>query len=166
MAGHQLTFLPELKEIRKRGISYMNSMRTAAIPRTEGAILSLAVHDVAVLQYVSGCRNWDIEHVNGNAHTAYAQLSGKERNAPLPTAEIYVAAFSHIRLRTTTFVDQGHGIHQLGVDNWNRRDLLKSALEEFCACIRQGRAPKQNGLEETCAVMNTVLNIQEALEGK
>lgn len=162
MSGHQLVFMPELADIKAKGLRYMNSMRTAAIPRTEGAILSLAVHDISLLLHVAGYYGSFHESeisASGNHHTSHITIK-----TDLVMAEIYVAAFSHIRLRSTSFVTKDNIVTHISPDNWSRLDLLSLQLESFMHSALLEREPQFNNLQQTCAIMELAFRIREALK--
>lgn len=158
MAGHQLTFMKEIEE-NHCTTRFMFSERTGAIPRDEGAVLSLAVHDIAVAHYLTGLDSFVVS-ATGNKHNAKILLSREGE----PRAEILVQSFANIRLRHMTIIPERGPITTIQPDNWNRSDLLELELREFCAAAMEGREPKKNSMRAALAVMNTVFSAQEAID--
>jgi len=160
MSGHQLCFDPDLQGIKGHGVNYINSQRTGAIPRDEGAILSLAVHDVAVAQYLFDAYRFEIEHVSGNLHNAKIVLRyGKS------IVEILVQSFANIKLRYMTLVYCGDLKKVVYPDHWYRTDLLEAELLYFFKCVAEKKQPDINSLDRTIIVMETIFKIMEELDG-
>lgn len=151
MAGHQVTFLPELKT----DTIYMFALRSGAIPREEGAALALMVHDIAVAQYITRARSFEVIEKYGDKHNMKVFLradSGAE-------VDILAQSFSPIRIRYTALVRKYNKIIHLRPDNWDRLDLLKLELEEFVAAVSEKRQPRLNDMERTKIVMDTIFKI-------
>ena len=158
MSGHQLVFLDTFKNINNA--RHFNSMRAGAIPRTEGAILSLAVHDIAVAQHILKSEEFEVLNVEGNMHECKIYL----RSLPNDTVcEIYVSSYSKIRLRNITVVSEDTTII-VSPDNWGRTDLLKLELTHFIECVEKKIIPKFNTFQKTYIIMDTIFKIMNELE--
>ncbi|MCK5018318.1 MAG: hypothetical protein KAS32_14770, partial [Candidatus Peribacteraceae bacterium] len=129
---------------------------------TEGGILSLGVHDLSLVNYVTGNNKWEVTSVQGSKHEAHICLISESK---IISSEIYLSSLSPLRLRHTTFSSKIK-IYSIVPDNWNRLDLLKKELLYFFQCVKENRAPLLNNIESTVAVMNTLFDIQDALERK
>jgi len=159
MAGHQLLFDPEIQgSARSHSPWYMASQRTGAVPRDEGAILSLAVHDIALAHFLFDTETLNVEFVEGNRHNARIVLENRGS-----TAEILVQSFANIRLRHLTIIGR-RGSKFLSPDNWGRYDLLKLELKAFLYCCTAKCQPAINNLEAACNVMKTTLEVQERFD--
>jgi len=159
MSGHQLVFDKNINDCLAP--TYFNSMRAGAIPRTEGAILSLAVHDIAVAQSIFKTEYFKVLSVEGNIHECKIILEsfpGKN------ICEIYVSSFSKIRLRNISIADNS-GMVLLQPDNWLRNDLLKLELKYFIDCIKENKLPIINNFKSTEIIMETIFDIMNKLGG-
>jgi len=158
MSGHQLCFDPRFRKLKYDGVSYINSQRTGAIPRDEGAVFSLAVHDIAVAQYVMEAEGFDIKHISGNLHNAKVVLDSAGRRV-----EILVQSFANIKLRYMTLISE-KGITSIFTDNWYRINLLEEQIKYFINCVRADILPDINSLSRTIIVMETVFKINNAIK--
>ena len=158
MAGHQLVFMPEVAKL-KGVVGFMDSTRAGAIPRTEGSLFSLMVHDIAVAFYVTGADKFICTWAEGNRHEIKASLKGNNGTF----VELYAISVSKVRLRHTTFVTSGNVI-KMHPDNWGRVDILSLEMEFFCGCIEQKHPIEFNGADDAIKVMSTVFAIQDKLE--
>ena len=157
MSGHQLVFTPQINT--GNTITYFNSMRAGAIPRTEGAILSLAVHDIAVAYSLFGNRNFNVFSVEGNKHECKILLCTIPNNYK---CEIYVSSFSNIRLRNITFI-RDNMTTCLQPDNWAHINILEKELLHFLFCCSSKSIPEYNNFHITNKVMNTVFDIMDKI---
>lgn len=173
MGGFQLLQLPELSLAAARHPIFFSSDRTGAIPRTEGAILSLAVHDIAMAYYVFerdpsfdahliGGSHFAIDHASGNKHHAKLSLSLFNKTA---VASILVQSISHIRLRHSSVVCGDGSIFSIAPDNWNRTDLLRDALEMFLMCAKSKSRPPLANITFSARVMMAAFKCLEAIDG-
>jgi predicted dehydrogenase len=160
MSGHQLVFADEIKELRLRDIQYMSSIRSGAIARDEGALMSLAVHDIAILYYLQPTKYY-VKSAQGNKHEAHIYLSDGSRSA-----DIYVKSLSDVKLRHSVFVDDLGRISRFTPECWNRQDLLEKELDYFLDCVKKNETPKINDLETSIRIMETVFEAKEKLETK
>lgn len=158
MAGHQLCFDPRFQKLKCDGVNYINCQRTGAIPRDEGAVFSLAVHDIAVAQYVMDVESFQIKDISGNLHNAKIVLNSRDK-----IVEILVQSFANIKLRHMTLISD-KGIMNISTDNWNRIDLLSAELHYFLNCVRGKVVPDINSLRRTIIVMETVFKINDAIK--
>ena len=158
MAGHQLVFMPEVASLKGR-VAYMNSTRSGAIPRSEGSLFSLMVHDVALAHYVTGVEKFTCSWAEGNKHEIKATLKGPNG----VFVDLYAVSISKVRLRHTTFVTSGN-IVQMTPDNWSRIDILSLEMKFFCGCIEQKKPILINGVDDAIKVMTTIFTIQDKLE--
>jgi predicted dehydrogenase len=166
MAGHQLTFMPELEKIRGK-VDYINSQRTGAIPRDEGAVMALAVHDIAVAQYVFIKGGFNLQTTEGNKHNARLMF---EHPMSCGRLEVLVQSYANIRLRHMTLgywksEDERRGV-VLEPDNWNRVDLLELELAEFIRAVEEKRQPDRNTLADAVEVMGYVFDAAEKIGDK
>lgn len=150
MSGHQLVFMPEIESFSGR-CNYMFSERSGAIPRDEGALLSLAVHDIAIAHYLFKKDSFNVI-ADGNKHNAKIYLSNQ---SGCNLAEILVQSFTNIRLRNLTMIDGTTSTLTIAPDNWNRIDLLKLELKEFIDVVKNNRYDNKNNLQFTLNVMKT-----------
>lgn len=167
MGGHQLLFDPSIQKIALQNDTvYMNCIRAGAIPRTEGAVMSLAVHDVALAHFIFNIPEFTCIEAQGNNHTCKITLMANDYvNQPnIRFCEIYVQSIADVRLRHLTTLSKAGVSERLCPDNWNRCDLLKLSLGEFIGCIANQRQPKYNSLTDCCAVMETVFKIKKRME--
>jgi hypothetical protein len=160
MSGHQLVFADEIKELKNRDIQYMSSIRSGAIARDEGSLMSLAVHDIAILYYLQPTKYY-AKSAQGNKHEAHIFLSDGVREA-----DIYVKSLSDVKLRHSIFVDDMGRISRFTPDCWNRQDLLEKELDYFLECVSKKEVPKINNLETSVRIMETVFEAKEKLECK
>lgn len=152
MGGHQLCFLPELKGLSGH-VQYINCVRSGAIPRTEGALFSLAVHDVAVVQMLTG--KCELIEVLGSLHKAKISLN---------RADILVESFSHAKLRHMVMVTDS-GIIRLNPENWQRVDLVEMELNHFIDSINKGVVPLYNNMRDCIDIMDIIFKASERLCG-
>jgi predicted dehydrogenase len=159
MSGHQLCFDETVIQAVEHGVWYINSQRTGAVPRDEGAIFSLAVHDIAIAQYVMAAKDFEVTYVSGNMHNAKIILASEQR-----CVEILVQSFANVRLRHMALIGSDGWCARIEPDNWNRSDLLKKELKYFLDCVYYfKKVPERNNLYKTIIVMETVFKIMEAL---
>lgn len=129
IAGYQLVFAPELYHLRHSAAA-MVSIRSGAIPRDEGAILSLATHDLA-LAFWSLSRPVRSFKVEGSRHDALVELYYSDSPGKEFAASIHVKSISQAKTRHTIFcLDNGHTV-SFTPDNWSRVDLLLAELTAF-----------------------------------
>lgn len=171
MAGHQLVFDPVVDRIARDGNAVLYaSKRAGAIPRSEGAVMSLAVHDIAVAMHLF---KYDADYylsATGNQHTAQISISWPGAGK---TADIYVQSIASVKLRHATIVE-----HVPRPDNsspskvvtttfspecWNRTDLLEKELLHFLSCVKNSRQPEYNGFHEAIAVMDATIAARDLL---
>lgn len=167
MGGHQLLFDKSIQVVaEKKNTVYMNSMRAGAIPRTEGAILSLAVHDIALAHYLFDIKAFTCIEAQGNKHTCKITLLANDYvdQPNIRYCEIYVQSISHVRLRHLSVLGRDGVIENFCPDNWNRGDLLKDSLVHFLDCVKNNTQPKFNSLIDCCNVMDTVFKVVERME--
>lgn len=164
MAGHQLVFMEDIdwwNRLHTGEIVYMNSMRNGGIPRDEGALFSLMVHDIAMAHHFMNVESFDCIDVDGNKHEIRASLvSGNKQ------VELYAISVSKVRMRHTTFVKESGEKLSVIPDNWNRMDLLKIELTHFLNHVEVRIPSDINGMRDTINVMETVMKIQAKLEEK
>jgi predicted dehydrogenase len=164
MSGHQLVFMEDISRwlLSSPGnVIYMNSMRNGGIPRDEGALFSLMVHDIALAHFATGCDSFDCIDVDGNKHEIRAILVNGNVQV-----DLYAISVSKVRFRHTTFFKANGEKLCVVPDNWNRMDLLKIELERFLYCVERGITSGTNGLIETVRIMKTVFKIQNQLDQK
>ena len=161
MVGHQLLFVPEVVMLKSR-VNFMSSIRSGSIPRTEGALFSLMVHDIAVAHYVTGKPQFECIWAEGNRHELKVTLRNE-----LVIVDLYAKSISDVRLRHTTMIDNEtfQPVH-LSPDNWKRPDLLEKALTAFTAYVQRGHDIGVNGTTDAINVMETVFKIQSKLNEK
>jgi hypothetical protein len=161
--GFQLLYLPELVNRPSSELLSFSSVRTGAIPRDEGAILSLAVHDLSLLAHFSQLPFWDRISVSGDKHEAMILLS-KSSSPQTYSASIFVSSFSRARARIVQAAFSSASPLLLRPDNWNRVDLLETAISAFLADAASGKRTKI--IPTWCFsydVMFTAFKIQEQL---
>lgn len=161
MAGHQLLFMPEVGAIKGQ-CQYMTSMRNGAIPRSEGSLFSLMVHDVALAHYVTGEESFECIWAEGNKHEIMASL--ESRNGKV--IELYAVSISNVRLRHTTFITNKGELVRITPDNWARPDLLDQELRMFIGYIKHEYPIEFNGVKCAYNVMSTVFKIMDKLDEK
>jgi len=162
MSGHQLVFMDEIGKFllsTSGDVVYMNSMRAGGIPREEGALLSLMVHDIALAHYTLNEKNFECVHAEGNKHELRATLvSGNKQ------VDLYAVSVSKVRFRDTVFIKSNGEKLAVRPDNWNRPNLLKEELEMFIRCVDQKIPCRVNGFKDTIQIMETVFKIQKQLD--
>ena len=167
MAGHQLLFDKSIQIVaEKKDTVYMNSIRAGAIPRTEGAVLSLAVHDIALAHFLFGVDSFTCVEAQGNNHTCKITLMA-DITKPSPDiryCEIFVQSIAPVRLRHLSVLSHSGAVERFCPDNWNRGDLLKDSLSHFVDCVESGKQPAYNSLRECCNVMDTVFKVIERMQ--
>lgn len=158
MAGHQLVFMPEIFN-NKDTCKYMFSCRNGAIPRSEGSLFSLMVHDISVAHYVTGMSDFDCVVAEGNKHEMKVILQKDD-----VFVDLYARSISNVRLRHTTLIKKnGTRIH-LTPDNWSLPDLVSKELSLFCFCVANKTPISVNGITDAYKVMSTVFKIQEKFD--
>ena len=160
MAGHQLVFMPEVYKLKDK-VKYMNSERSGAIPRSEGSLFSLMVHDIAVAHYVTGLDEFKCIWAEGNRHEIKATLRGKNG----VYVDLHAVSVSKVRLRHTTFITE-NSIKHMNPDNWGRLDILTLELTAFCGYVEQKKPITFNGADQAIKVMQTVFTIEDELNSK
>ena len=166
MSGHQLLFDKSIQAVAEENSSvYMNSIRAGAIPRTEGAVLSLAVHDVALAHYIFSVESFTCIEAQGNKHTCKITLLADDytEKPNFRYCEIYVQSISHVRLRHLSVLSKNGKVERFCPDNWNRGDLLKNSLEHFIDCVHNRDQPVFNSLKDSCNVMDTVFKVVDRM---
>jgi hypothetical protein len=158
MSGHQLVFADEIKGLLNKDIVYMSSIRSGAIARDEGALMSLAVHDLAILYYLQPT-DFKVVTVQGNKHEAHLNLSDGVRQA-----DIYVRSLSDVKLRHSVFIDDMGRFYRFIPECWNRQDLLEKELDYFLGCVSRKELPDKNDLKTSIKIMETVFDAKELLE--
>ena len=162
MAGHQLTFDPTVRTLEMQKPRYFSSKRTGAIPRTEGAIMSLAVHDIAIaMRLFSHHGPYEIS-ATGNQHTAHAIVTWPGGC----TAEFYVQSIAQVPLRHASIVTDTGSITRIDPSCWSRIDLLKAELEHFIFCVKTKCLPSRNGLEDAIAVTDLAIKIRDTINNQ
>lgn len=159
--GFQLLFHGALDSLIGKQVISASFFRSGAIPRTEGAVLSLAVHDISILAYLASSTApvplndlLELQKADGNHHSALLtfRIPVSPRNgkttANAGLADIYVSSISPIRLRHTSITVSDFDFCStesffFSPDNWNQPHLLQYALQHFIQCI--------NGNEENRA---------------
>jgi len=169
-SGHQLLFLPQVHTLRNKQTRHLVTHRTGAIPRHEGAALSLAVHDIAIAHHIQKpppCRDPlppVILQASGNLHNVKAIIAWETL-----TLELLVQSQAPIRLRsltahitnsTTNARNETLYIHP---DNWGRLDLLAKSLDSFIDRIKTCTNTGINDTAETIAVMDTTLRLHNEI---
>ncbi len=160
-SGHQLLFHPEIYDpiFLDKKILYLYATRMGAIAREEGAIMSLAIHDIAIILRLMKWQMPSSIEAKGTLQSCKVILHFKKI-----TAEILVQANADIRVRDFIAVlEEGQYIH-ISPDNWNRHDLLDRALKHFMQAVGDKRPPTMNNLEHTIKIMQVVLTAKEELE--
>jgi len=158
MAGHQLTFHPDLP-LNDEKVKYINSMRSGAIPRTEGALFSLMVHDIAVAFHVTGAENMEVISAEGNKHELKVSL----KTSTEAIIDLYARSISSVRIRSTQIITAERQIN-ITADNWNRMDLLQMELESFLSDVQNKRPIRQNNATDIIKIMETIFKIQDQLD--
>jgi predicted dehydrogenase len=132
-AGYQLLFDPLVAPLQ-HSCSAMVSIRSGAIPRDEGAVLSLAVHDIALAMWTLSrpVRSFKVE---GAKHDALIELYYSHQPGACFAASIHVKSFSQVKTRHTIFTTDDGRVLGFTPDNWSRLDLLESELRAFVALI-------------------------------
>jgi len=164
MAGHQLVFMEEItrwKLCTPGHVIYMNSMRNGAIPREEGALFSLMVHDIALAFSICNLPELDCLEAEGNKHELRATLTHEDFRC-----DLHAVSVSKVRMRHTTFIKNTGKQLSIMPDNFNRVDLLYTELEQFCRHAERWIPYNYNGISETIRVMETVFKIQKLMEEK
>lgn len=160
-SGHQLLYHPDVQKLKEMGQpKFMSSVRTQAIPRDEGAVLSLAVHDIAIFLYLMDWAMPNDIRATGSKFDAYATLTW-----PNTTATLHVSAFAKTRARTLTVVPAGTeppvSIHS-GL--WDQHNLLELQFSQFKSCLEGGFAPVLNTPEQTIKIMKIAFTINKLVE--
>lgn len=164
MAGHQLVFMEEIElwNLQYGGyVVYVNSMRNGAIPREEGALFSLMVHDIALAFHVRNVPELACLDVEGNKHELRATLAYEDYQV-----ELYAVSVSKVRMRHTSFIKSTGEKLSICPDNWNRPNLLRDELIYFCKHVEKGVPCSVNGIPQVVKIMETVFKIQKLMEEK
>lgn len=165
MSGHQLLFDETIQALHSKNESlYINCLRTGAIPRTEGAIFSLAVHDIAIIHYLFKTYSLTPVEVQGDSHSSKITLvdSTTKQNR---YAEIFVQSIAPVKLRHLSVLKDNGKVKRLAIDNWSKTNLIKKELGHFYSCIANKKTPEINDLQQTCNVMETIFKIIEFNKG-
>ena len=159
MAGHQLTFDPIVSKLADESPVFFSSKRTGAIPRSEGAVMSLAVHDIAIAMHLFG-HSEDIEFkVSGNQHTA--QIVATWPGGMV--ADIYVQSIAQVQLRHAVVVTQSGKVHTMNPSCWSRTDLVREELLYFISCVQNEGTPSRNGLIQALLVTDLAIKIRDKI---
>jgi len=164
MAGHQLVFMEEITRwnLSTSGqVIYMNSMRNGAIPREEGALFSLMVHDIALAFAVRNVPELTCLDMEGNKHELRATLIYDDFRC-----DFHAVSVSKVRMRHTTFIKNTGEKLSIIPDNWERPDLLRLELEHFCKHVEKRIPCGVNGIPQVIKIMETVFKIQKLMEEK
>jgi predicted dehydrogenase len=164
MAGHQLVFMEEIELWNRQYggyVVYMNSMRNGAIPREEGALFSLMVHDIALAFHVRNVPELNCIDVEGNKHELRATLAYEDYQV-----ELYAVSVSKVRMRHTSFIKTTGEKLSICPDNWNRPNLLRDELIYFCKHVEKGIPCSVNGIPQVVKIMETAFKIQKLMEEK
>lgn len=160
MAGHQLIFDPIIQKIAERNnVRFFSSKRTGAIPRTEGAIMSLAVHDIAIAMHIFNYDEPVSIKTSGNQHSAQINIAWSKGRI----ADIFVQSISSAKLRHSTIVENDGIITYIDPDCWNRMDLLHDELTYFINCAQAGIYPKYNNIQQAIAVTDITMRARDIL---
>lgn len=159
MAGHQLVFDKIIHGFAKEGSAvFFSSKRTGAIPRCEGAIMSLAVHDIAIAMHLFNYEKPISIEVAGNQHTAQLMIHWENK-----TADIYVQSIAQVQLRHATIVGNTGKCTSITPDCWNRTDLLEKELMHFVECVATGKYPTRNNLQQAIEVMRVTIAARDKI---
>jgi hypothetical protein len=171
--GFQLLFHDDLKPLTGKQLISASFFRSGAIPRTEGAVLSLAVHDISILAYLLSFTSFVPEDslklamADGNHHSALLTFrvpvsprNGKSTANP-GIADIYVSSISPIRLRHTAITVSDFDFCStesffFSPDNWNQPHLLQRALEHFILCINSNEKTRASFDFSKCVMASAI----------
>lgn len=157
MSGHQVNFFPGLPDSR---VTYMSSKRVGAIPRSEGSLFSLMVHDIAMAHYLFDTE-FEVLYARGDNHRLDIHLITDDNRI----IEMFCSSIDTIKLRSTNFVTD-KGIISISPDNWGRFDILETSLKHFLEAIKNKQQTTINNIHFTIKVMETVFKIQNYLNNE
>lgn len=165
-SGHQLLFMPQIAGLKTRKPLYLVAHRTGAIPRHEGATLSLAVHDIAIAHHIA------YTHTGTHSKPTILTASGDLHNAKAilkwdtVTLELLVQSLSPIRMRSLTALSASNeplNASYIHPDNWAREDLLAYSLESFIHYVNTKKPTPLNGIDATIATMDTTIRLHREI---